>query len=314
MKPFPETNTLTKHLSAMMTKSDNPIKIISRNSFYESSTFPVEIVTCKTADGKNISLFCKYLGGMGPNNYGHRGGVEYEAKVYSRILNKTSISKIKYFGQCKISDTDDALLVLEYIGETLCLHYSADLDAWEKAAEWAGKFHNYFDGKAPAFVKVYNKEYYYIWLERFKKLTYKHQENNYWLKGLLKYFEDHIEILIAGNQTIIHGEYYPKNILLKEGIIYPVDWESAAIAPGEIDLASLIEGLGKEIIENTKTVYKKARWPLGIISDDEFEKRLLMARIYFHFWWWPENSDALNLNESEEFLQLYQLSKEVSVV
>lgn len=63
-----------------------PIEIIFRENFIDSSTFPVEIVTCKTSKGKNISLFCKYLEGMGPNSYGHRRGVDYEAfvKVYDK--------------------------------------------------------------------------------------------------------------------------------------------------------------------------------------------------------------------------------------
>lgn len=311
---LPDTRTLTKYLSAMLMKEDLPVEIISRNDFYETSTFPVEIVTCNTGNGKNIDLFCKYLGGIGPNNYGHRGGVEYEAKIYSDILDKTPCSKIKFFGQCRIAGGMDTLLVIEYLGETLRLHYSEDLNAWLKASEWIGNFHQINEGKAPAFVKTYDKAYYVIWSERFKNLTNAYSENHPWLEELIKYFVVNVEVLLKGPQTIIHGEYYPKNILLKEGIIYPVDWESAAVAPGEIDLASLIEGFDMETSENVKDVYKNARWPSGNIPVDEFEKRLLISRIYFHLWCWEENSDILSLNDSEAFRQLYKLSKEAGVV
>ena len=133
------------------------------------------------------------------------------------------------------------------------------------------------------------------------------------MKRLANYYDDNIEQLISCNQTIIHGEYYPRNILFKEGVIYPVDWESAAFAAGEIDLASLIEGWDKENVEAAKEAYKKNRWPEGVVNNNDFENRLLLARIYFHFWWWQENSDTFNLTDKVTLQQLQQLSKEAGI-
>jgi hypothetical protein len=295
----------------MFGTDSSSIEIISRENFYETSTFPVEIVVCKTGTGEKINLFCKYLGGLGPNNFGHRGGVEYEAKIYEDILNNAPVSKIKYFGQCRIESNGDLLLVLEYLGETLRMLYSGDSDAVIKAATWIGNFHHLNEGKIPDFVKTYDKEYYSIWPERFRELTKDSHEEHPWLIRLADYFDKNIDSLIYSSQTIIHGEFYPRNILLKNGIIYVVDWESAAATAGEIDLASLIEGWDNDAVENVKAAYVKARWPDGNMVWEEFEKRLLLAQIYFHFWWWKENSNSLDRNELKSLRKLYELTKVV---
>jgi len=35
------------------------------------------------------------------------------------------------------------------------------------------------------------------------------------------------------------NEFFPHNVLLRNGTVHPVDWEAAAIAPGELDLATV---------------------------------------------------------------------------
>src|SRR5260221_282102 len=50
------------------------------------STFPNEIVNVRLHDSEEQSLFIKYEGGRDHLSYGHRGGVAYEAEVYSRLL------------------------------------------------------------------------------------------------------------------------------------------------------------------------------------------------------------------------------------
>ena len=313
MYTFPDNDNLTEHLSLMIEKDKSVVKIISRSNYIESSTFPVEIVVCRTSQGKILNLFCKYLAGMGPNNFGHRGGLEYEAKIYEYILDKTPITKIKYFGQCRLTFNNDLLLVMEYLGKNLRMAYSEDPDVLIKAATWIGKFQNIYENNASGFIKIYDRGYYTFWSERFRNSTKTHHNNFPWLKSLANYYDENIERLIACDQTIIHGEYYPKNILLKEGMIYPVDWESTAFAAGEIDLASLIEGWDIENAKAAKEAYKKSRWPNGIINNVDFENRLLLARIYFHFWWWEENSDTFDLKENKSLQQLQQLSIEAGI-
>jgi thiamine kinase-like enzyme len=62
-----------------------------------------------------------------------------------------------------------------------------------------------------------------------------------------------------------------------------VDWESAAIAPGEIDLAALTERWAPEFAARAERAYVRSRWPGG--SPQVFETTLAAARIYLYLRW-----------------------------
>jgi len=67
-----------------------------------------------------------------------------------------------------------------------------------------------------------------------------------------------------------------------------LDWESAAVAAGEIDLAALTEGVywPKSIVRRCEEAYLQARWPDR--GSAGFRARLLAARMYLHFRWLGE--------------------------
>jgi hypothetical protein len=67
---LPGTDSLSTQLSKVFSSS---VEVTDRLPFKGSSTFPVELITCRLEDGKQVRLFGKYLGGLGPNNHGHRG-------------------------------------------------------------------------------------------------------------------------------------------------------------------------------------------------------------------------------------------------
>jgi len=294
MMTLPDTSTLLKHLSIILGKNGTPIEIISRNKFPDYSTFPVELIRCKVEESRLVTLFCKYLGGLEPKNFDHRNGVEYEAKIYAEVLAKIPLSKITYYGHSQFMDSGETIIVLEYLGDNLRVSYSTDPDVLLKAAEWIGRFHSLLESQAPAFVKTYDKQYYTFWLERFENLVYSFRVEHSYVTNIIDFFKQNIEIFTSKPQSIIHGEYYPINILIRDGRIYPVDWESAAVGAGEIDLACLIEGWDKELTENAKEVYLANRWSPGHNSNVAFEKRLLMAQLYLFFRWWPENFQKLS--------------------
>src|SRR5213076_728303 len=83
--------------------------------------------------------------------------------------------------------------------------------------------------------------------------------------------------------TVIYGEYYPDNILMRDSTIYPVDWESTAIGAGEIDLASLTDGWPERLVQQCGIEYQRTRWPAG--APREFSQRLEAARTYWAFRW-----------------------------
>ena len=72
-------------------------------------------------------------------------------------------------------------------------------------------------------------------------------------------------------------------LLVRDGRIFPVDWESAAIAPGEIDLAALTEAWGDAATGACVAAYRDAR--AGGPASGEFERTFDAARAYLCFRW-----------------------------
>ena len=99
---LPNSEVLTRHLSKLFSENGDAknVEVISRSAFKGSSTFPAEIIKCQLPDGKILTLFGKYLAGLGPNNHGHRGGVEYEIKVYDEVLRNLPLPKANFWGKC----------------------------------------------------------------------------------------------------------------------------------------------------------------------------------------------------------------------
>jgi hypothetical protein len=281
---FPDTALLANQLSKLFSENgaDENVEVISRSLFKGSGTFPAEIIKCKLSNGKVLSLFGKYRAGMGANNYGHRGGVEYEIKVYDEVLRKLPLPRITFWGKCHFDDNDETLLLMNFCEGSISLKGNPDITLYLNAAAWIANMHYFFEGNVPPFVKVYDRAYYTIWAQRMEREPAILSARP-WLTDVINYFCNHINILLDAPQTLIHGEYYSKNILIWEGNVYPVDWESAAFAPGEIDLASLIEARKEEMVTPIRENYIAARFANGDFDKESFEKRLMMAQLYLHF-------------------------------
>jgi aminoglycoside phosphotransferase (APT) family kinase protein len=182
-------------------------------------------------------------------------------------------------------------LVCDYLEETDLLHRKSA--ALAPAARWAGAFHRLSAAhlsQAPlSFVNAYTVEYYLGWARR----TFRFAEGLHgrfpWLRRLCDRFEEAAAVLLTPPLPVIHGEYYPGNVLVRKGRIYPVDWESAAAAAGEIDLASLTECWSAAIARRCEAEYQRARWPEGAPAD--FGRRLAAARLYMAFRWLGERPD-----------------------
>ena len=280
---LPDNELLADQLSRLFPGTvEQPVEIVSRLPFKGSSTFPAEVIYCKLPGERVLPLFAKYLAGLGPNNHGHRGGVEYEIRIYDEVLRMLPLSKASYWGKCFFPGSNETLLLMEYLEGTFSLKGNPDINHYLRAAAWAARLHLYYENKVPSFVKVYDRDYYFVWTKRMQQelsIIAAHP----WLNDVISYFHEHIDILIGAPQTLIHGEYYSKNILIRDEDVYPIDWESAAYAPGEIDLASIIEARKEEVVTQIKKSYIATRFTDGAFDEAIFEKRLCMAQLYLHF-------------------------------
>jgi aminoglycoside phosphotransferase (APT) family kinase protein len=213
--------------------------------------------------------------------------VAYEAEVYRQVLQPLPISSPKFYGAYKDEIAGEPWLILEYLDDSLRVNDLRDRTLMRAAARWLGGFHRANVSRlSPAslpFLKRYDASYYLGWAKRTSVFAGDLRERFPWLGSLCQRFEDVLDTLLEQPYTIIHGEYYPGNVLYREGTIYPVDWESTAVAVAEIDLASLIEDWPAETARLCKGEYQAARWPEGTPAD--FERKLEAVQLYWHLRW-----------------------------
>jgi hypothetical protein len=205
------------------------------------------------------------------------------------------------------SATNETWLVLEYLEDGMRVNKVPDPRAMGLAAAWIGRFHadseQHVGAPVGSFLGRYDEPYYLGWIRRTVKQGAASMSGSTWLDTLSHRLTPVIDALIGAPQVIIHGEYYPKNILYRRGTIVPVDWEGAAVAPGEIDLACLTEKWGPETVELCEQQYCMARW--GGTPPADFDRIMSAARLHVQLRWLgdspegPLNPDRLRVVQAE---------------
>lgn len=287
---LPEPQALETGLRAIL---GDDVVVVQRWANDYASSFPSEIVGCRTGDGRELQLLVKFGVGQGHRSHGHRGDAAHESEVYRRVLLPSRCSAPRWHGTYLVPGTEDRWLAIEYVvGAERVACASRPAEAMTLAARWSGEFHALNEPRAAgdelAFMPRYDAEYYGQWAQRTVELSAELQGRFPWLASLCARFVESLEPLLAA-PTVIHGEYTPKNTLIQRERVCPVDWESAAIAAGEIDLAALTDEWPPPIAERCVLEYRRARWPRGAPAD--FARRLALARLYWNFRWLGERAE-----------------------
>jgi hypothetical protein len=257
------------------------VVVLERGRNPYSSRFSSEIVTLDLAGGPR-RVFCKYgLPGGIVDVHGLRSGIGYEATVYSTVVVRSPDPTAACLGFVLDEETGVEMLVLEYLeGFGRIAKYQPR--SLPRAAAWVGAFHAEHDGAhdVPG-LNRYELDYFLGWATRAREWSAGPDLPSPHLTRLVELYTEAAIALVSGPQTVIHGELYPNNVLIRDARIYPVDWEWAAVSSGEIDLAALTEGRWDvAIVEGCVEAYCAARWPDG--TDPGFERRLEAARAYLH--------------------------------
>jgi hypothetical protein len=282
---LPDEDALVTGLtSALAGANSKPVAIVTRSPNPHASAFPSEVVTCQLESGERLQLFCKYDNGRDHCAHGHRGGVAYEAEIYRRLLAPAGFAVPRFYGTAA-GPAGEVWLFLGNLERCVRLRDSHDPADWERAAGWSGRCHaeDKASSSGATFVNTYDAHYYASWARRTAEYAGALHADFPWLADLCRRAEAALSALAEFPPTLIHGEYYPKNLLVCDGTIYPVDWESAAFAAGEIDLATLTDGCDPDLMRRCERAYVRARFPLG--ATPEFHRALELARLYVHLRW-----------------------------
>jgi hypothetical protein len=293
---FPGLHSLTFGLSRVLNECGyavGTVTVLDRQPNAYASTYPSEIVTCSVPDGRTVKMFCKYES-IGENEtYPNRGDIGYESEVYRNVLLPLCVSSPDFYGLHQDKKTRGKWMILECLDQAVRVSKSGNPDAMALAARWVGHFHaaadTHLQHTSATGLIVYDEEYYLGWARRTLHFAGPLHRRFAWLSSLCERYSRMAASLPTKTQTVIHGEYYPDNILFHNGIIRPVDWQSAAIAVGEIDLAFLTDGWSRDIVQECEREYQRARWPERVPED--FRQTLGIADLYQQFLWLGSRPD-----------------------
>ena len=294
---FPELRALARRLELAMKNKGAAVRrlnVLHREEAPFRCSSAGEIVTLRFDKGGERRLYCKYGGPRPRHTPNHRLGVAYEAAVYRDVLQPLKVSTPRLYGAHVDPSTGETWLFLEYLEKSLPLNHAPNPELLVRcAARWIGEFQTVNElGDARAafpWLAAYDAEYYRGWSRRTLRFTRDQRRKYPWLEDTCRQYEDLVGLLVSMPLTVIHGEYESDNLLVRDGIIYPVDWESCAVSAGEIDIANLTWGWPQATIRACELEYQRARWPKSTPTD--FQKRLGTARMYLLFRWLGDRRD-----------------------
>jgi aminoglycoside phosphotransferase (APT) family kinase protein len=242
-------------------------------------------VTARLGDGQEARFVVKYGNSDQRDSFGHKGGVPYEAMVYHDVLSRTTVPDPIWLGNYRDPSTAHTWVVLKYLDNAL--HINKSTLPLAAAAEWIGHFHrqslSLVGQPATAFLNRYDINYYRGWACRAREAGGPLLNRHHALVELTRAFEGLALELVTSQTVVIHGEFYSKNMLVAGGVIHPIDWESAALGAGEIDVATISEFWPDADRAACEMAYALARWPEGAPS--EYWRRVGLARLYLHLRW-----------------------------
>lgn len=252
------------------------------------STAPTEIIALDVPQRGHVELFVKYDRGSIDPEPRCRHGLAYCGQAYARLVRRVSLPHVPCLGLVEVGSPPHAMLVLEHLTGAVRVNETADESGVIAAAEWCGRLHAWgvaeVDDPAAAFLVRYDLAYYRAWAARARTLATAIGPVPPWLARLCSEFESLATALAAAEPTTIHGEFGPQNVLWRDGVAYPVDWESAAVGPGAIDLATLLFAWPADIVHRGIDAYWRAR---GSSAASTFAATFAAATVYTALRWLP---------------------------
>lgn len=271
---------------------------IRRRPWAYGSSHQLESIELQLDDGSTFELLAKthVHGGTGVPGEDARDA-RREVVAYSKFLREGDTGAPAFYGA--IRDASSTTLLLERIEGTE-LYQLGDPEAWFAAARWLARLHARFhDATKATGLLDRDRAWYEMRWQRALEVADRSDEGSDARVAMLEadYFGA-VDRLLELPRTIVHGEFYPANILVQSSPkgprIRPVDWEMAGLAPGVLDLAALVAGRWSEAQRDAMTRAYRDATAAGAAGDDTaFRRSLDDARLVLAVQWlgWAEDWD-----------------------
>jgi Ser/Thr protein kinase RdoA (MazF antagonist) len=196
-----------------------------------------------------------------------------ERYVYETVLAGRDLGTPELYGVVWDEPSGRHWLLLEFVqGRTL---RQSPIEDWIAAAGWLGRLHGTIAGweaelARPGLLIDYGDVYFRDVAERaLQAVGSRSGSLHRRLTAALDGYGAMIERFCASRQTLVHGSYRPKNILVDIRTtpvrICPVDWELAAVGPQLHDLACMANEVDRRpMIERFCEAYAKGADAFGL--------------------------------------------------
>ncbi|MDX1578849.1 MAG: phosphotransferase, partial [Gemmatimonadota bacterium] len=231
-----------------------PIHALDRRGSPYRSSHPLEEVDAVLASGETARLVLKASGPSAPGVRSVRPRLVRdhgrEAWAYASLLDAGALGTPRYYGS--VEGGNGTLLVLERV-EGSELYQVGEREAWRAASTWLAGFHAWGrDAVESAGVdrRLLRQDARLLrrWWQRARRRAACSgpSERLEILEDLEDIWPRAVRRLSRLPGTLVHGEFYPSNILLERRgaawSVRPVDWESVGVGPFALDLAALVTG------------------------------------------------------------------------
>jgi aminoglycoside phosphotransferase (APT) family kinase protein len=273
-------------LTAALTTIDPtllPVDVRGVSSNNELTTSHSEILTVRFGDGTTRALFAKFAPDHDDAPLRFRWGVQYEATVYQHVLTACRATVPRFYGSTFDADASGTWLFTEHFADAVRIAKSTDRSAVYRAATWLGQFHREFRTRVSREpiqrnLQTHDARYYDAWFRHAQAFVDVVQIAAPWSVAIVTRRREILGRLLDAEQTVVHGDFYSRNVLSTSRGVYPVDWESAAIGAGEVDLATLVQGWSDEVAAGCIDAYCEARW--DALPPASFTAAFAAAQIY----------------------------------
>ena len=273
------------------------------------SSWWLEEITLDVSDGSRIALVFKDLIREAEGSDARRVKPAFvtdparERWVYEHLLIAAAPGPPKLWAAVTDFSAGRHWLFLERVHGTPLTRFGDT--AWYSAAEWLGRFH----ATAPVQRAVrgpllrHDRKYHQRWMARALSTARHHAKSSAAardaardkverLRALAPMHERAIAAALAASPSVIHGEFYPSNVLVRQSdasvAIHPVDWEMAAVGPPLLDLAALTSGRWSESSRAAMaTAYREGARSAGVRGPtvDEILRGVAAARLLLAVQW-----------------------------
>ena len=294
----------------------NGLKVVEVRPNAYASSFATWILACVTADDTPICLFCKRGSGSHYDSQGHKNGVVYEAEVYERVLRHSHMTTAACYGG-SIDDAGDTWLFLECLDQHARWTLTSEPNAYAvRIARWLGHFHAEQEQRlkveSPPWISQRTAGYFEQWIDRALRFAEPVEADVPWLGTVARRSAEVLPELLDAPRTLIHGELFPQNVLVRGEDISPVDWESASIGAGEEDLASMTDNWPAPVVAACEQAYSLARWPNG--APAALPRVLTIARLFHQFRWLGESSQTATAQARWRFEALKHCARSLELL